>query len=84
MTRKPWSHVRILIYRMWAIMPTVARKMESPLIFNLNRTRKGPFSFFLSEPNLTQGLDEPHPSPATFNKTVGSVCVDKKGLLQTY
>ena len=62
MTRKPWSHVRILIYRMWAIMPTVARKMESPLIFNPNRTRKGPFSFFLSEPLLTQGLVNPtHP-----------------------
>ena len=84
MTRKPWSHVRILIYRTWAIMPTVARLMESPLIFNPNRSKKGPFLFSLSEPLLTQGLDEPHPSPATFNKTVGSVCVDKKGLLQAY
>ena len=59
-------------------MPTVARVMESPLILNPNRTRKGPFSFSLGEPLLTQGLDEPHPSPATFNKTVGSVCADKK------
>ena len=84
MTRKPSSHVRILIYRTWAIMPTVARLMESPLIFDPNRSKKGPFLFSLSEPLLTQGLDEPHPSPATFNKTVGSVCVEKKGLLQAY
>ena len=70
MTRKPWSHVRILIYRTWAIMPTVARLMESPLIFNPNPSQKDPF--------------KPHSSPATFNKTVGSVCVDKKGLLQAY
>ena len=59
-------------------MPTVARLMESPLIFNPNRSKKGPFLFSLSEPLLTQGLDEPHPSPATFNKTAGSVCADKK------
>ena len=67
-----------------AIMLTVARLMESPLIFNPNQSQKDPFLFSLSEPLLTQGLDEPHPSPATFNKTVGSVCVDKKGLLQAY
>ena len=88
MTRKPWSHVRILIYRTWAIMPTMARLMESPLIFNPNRSQKGAFLFFLSQPLLTQGLYEPHPSPATFNKTVGfglaeiaasQIVADRKG-----
>ena len=45
MTRKPRSLVRILIYRTWAIMPTVARLIEYPLIFNPNLRQKKEFFF---------------------------------------